>query len=107
MPLIVVRGRGADNSPPAPMPTDILLISIARALVEVAGVFMLGQGVLWIFGRKARDGNFVYDLFKMGTRPIIRLTRALAPRFVHDAHIGLLAFFILLCLWFGLALWRH
>ena len=85
------------------MPTDILLVSIARALVEVAGVFLLGQGLLWIFGPKARDGNFVYDLFKMGTRPIIKLTRAIAPRFVHDAHIGLLAFFFLLWLWLGLA----
>ena len=89
------------------MPIDILLISIARALVEVAGMFLLGQGLLWIFGPKARDGNFVYDLFKMGTRPIIALTRAIAPRFVHDAHIGLLAFFILLWLWLGLAYAKH
>ena len=53
------------------MPTEILLVSIARALAEVAGMFMLGQGVLWIFGPRARDGNFVYDLFKKGTSPII------------------------------------
>lgn len=90
------------------MPIDILLVSIARALVEVAGTLMLGQGILWIFGPRARDGNFVYDLFKLGTSPIIRLTRTLAPRFVHDAHIGLLAFFILIWAWLGLAvLKRH
>ena len=77
------------------MPTDILLVSIARALVEVAGMFLLGQGVLWIFGPKARDGNFVYDLFKKGTRPIIKLTRIITPRFVHDAHVGMVAFFFL------------
>ena len=85
------------------MPLDILLVSIARVLVEVAGLFLLGQGVLWLFGPRARDGNFIYDLFKKGTRPIIKLTRAIAPRFVHDAHIGLLAFFILMWLWLGLA----
>jgi hypothetical protein len=85
------------------VPLDILLVSIARALVEVAGLFLLGQGVLWLFGPRARDGNFIYDLFKKGTRPITKLTRAIAPRFVHDAHIGLLAFFILLWLWLGLA----
>ena len=89
------------------MPTDILLISIARALVEVAGMFLLGQGVLWIFGPKARDGNFIYDLFKKGTLPIIKLTRAISPRFIHDAHIGLVAFFILACLWYGLAFWKR
>jgi hypothetical protein len=85
------------------MPTDILLVSVARALVEVAGLLLLGQGVLWLFGPKARDGNFIYDLFKLGTRPIVKVTRAISPRFVHDAHIGLVAFFILMWLWLGLA----
>ncbi|MGH8635302.1 MAG: hypothetical protein ACRET7_14380 [Burkholderiales bacterium] len=85
------------------MPTDILLISIARAVVEVAGLFLLGQGVLWLFGPRARDGNFIYDLFKKGTRPIILFTRVITPRFVHDAHIGLIAFLLLAWLWLGLA----
>lgn len=85
------------------MPIDILLLTMARALVEVAGMLLIGQGALWLFGPKARDGNFIYDLFKKGTWPIVRLTRAIAPRFVHDSHIGLLAFFILICLWLGLA----
>jgi hypothetical protein len=89
------------------MPTDILLVTIARALVEVAGTLMLGQGILWIFGPKARDGNFVYDLFKKGTRPIISFTRIITPRFIHDAHVGLVAFFILICLWMGLAIVKH
>lgn len=85
------------------MPIDIFLVSAARALVEVAGLLLLGQGVLWLFGPKARDGNFIYDLFKMGTRPLIRITRVLTPRFVHDAHIGLVTFVVLVWLWLGLA----
>ena len=89
------------------MPTDILLISIARALVEVAGLFLLGQGMLWLFGPKARDGNFIYDLFKKGTSPIIKLTRAISPRFIHDAHIWLVAFFFLAWMWVGLGLWKR
>ena len=89
------------------MPTDILVISIARALVEVAGMFLLGQGVLWIFGPKARDGNFVYDLFKKGTAPIIRFTRIITPRFIHDAHVGLVAFVLIVWLWIALAGWKR
>ena len=89
------------------MPTDILLVSIARAVVEVAGLLLLGQGILWIFGPKARDGNFVYDLFKKGTTPLVKLTRAITPRFIHDAHVGLITFLILLWLWFGLAYAKH
>lgn len=90
------------------MPLDILLVSIARAVVEVAGLFLLGQGVLWLFGPRARDGNFIYDLFKKGTYPIVRLTRAITPRrLVHDAHVGLVAFLIVAWLWFGLAYWKR
>jgi hypothetical protein len=85
------------------MPIEILLVTIARALVEVAGTMLLGQGVLWLFGPKGRDGNFVYDLFKMGTRPIIKATRVITPRFVHDAHIGFVSFFILVWVWLALA----
>ena len=85
------------------MPIEILLVSIARALVEVAGLFLLGQGVLWLFGPRARDGNFIYDLFKKGTSPVTKLTRLITPNFIHDAHIGLVAFFILAWLWVGLA----
>jgi hypothetical protein len=84
------------------MPTEFVLVSIARALVEVAGMLMLGQGLLWIFGPKARDGNFIYDLFKKGTGPIIKATRIITPRFVHDAHVGLVAFMLLLWIWLGL-----
>lgn len=89
------------------MPIEILLLSIVRALVEVAGMLLLGQGLLWLFGPKAREGNFVYDLFKKGTKPIIRLTRAISPRFVPDAHIGLIAFVLLLWVWFALAFAKH
>jgi ABC-type phosphate transport system permease subunit len=89
------------------MPTDVLLVSIARALAEVAGMLMLGQGILWLFGPRAREGNFVYDLLKKGTLPIMKLTRAITPRFVHDAHIGLVAFLILMWVWFGLGVWKR
>ena len=89
------------------MPNAILLISILRALVEVSALFMLGQEILWLFGPRARDGNFIYDLFKKGTSPIVKLTRLITPRFIHDSHIGLVAFFILAWLWLGLAALKH
>ena len=85
------------------MPLDILLLTIARALVEVAGMMLLGQGVLWLFGPKGRDGNFVYDLFKMGTRPIVKATRVITPRFVPDAHVGMVSFILLVWIWLALA----
>jgi len=89
------------------MPIEILLVSILRAVVEVAALFLLGQGILWLFRPRARDGNFVYDLFKKGTSPVTKMTRIISPRFVHDAHIGLVAFFILAWLWVGLAIAKN
>ena len=39
------------------------------------------------------------DLFKKGTGPIIKATRIITPRFVHDSHVGLVAFMLLLWIW--------
>ena len=53
------------------MPFEILLISVLRGLAEVAGLMLLGRGLLWLFGPKARQGNFVYDILTIGTKPFI------------------------------------
>lgn len=86
------------------MPTmELMLLSIARALVEVAGYALLGQGVLAIFAGKKRDDNFVYRLLVIVTSPVIRAARFITPRFILDRHIPFVAFFLLFWLWLGLA----
>jgi hypothetical protein len=75
------------------------IIVILKALTEIAGVAFLGQGVLWVIAGAKRDQNFVYKLFKTLTSPVTRVTRAITPRIVIDAHIGLVAFFLLLVIW--------
>ena len=84
------------------MPTEIVLLSMMLALVEVAGLMLLARGAMWLFGPKARKGNFVYDIFTIGAMPFIRLTRRITPRIVHDAYIPAIAFFLLLWAWGGL-----
>ena len=59
----------------------------------MAGVAFLGQGVLWVIAGAKRDQNMVYNLFKTVTSPVMQLTRAITPRIIIDAHIGLVAFF--------------
>ena len=78
------------------------VIVILKALTEVAGVAFLGQGVLWVLTGVKRDKNLVYTLFKTITSPVTRVTRAITPRVIVDAHIGLVAFFLLILLWLGL-----
>jgi uncharacterized protein YggT (Ycf19 family) len=84
------------------MPTELLLISMLRALVEVAGCFMLGQALLYVLAGRKRNDNFVYQLLALLTRPVIRLTRAITPRLVRNDHIPFVAFLLLLWLWIGL-----
>ena len=82
------------------------VIVILKALTEVAGVAFLGQGVLWVLAGSKRDQNIVYNLFKTITSPATRATRIITPRVVIDAHIGLVAFFLLIVLWLVLTAFK-
>ena len=75
------------------------IIVILKALTEVAGVAMIGQGVLWVLAGAKRDQNLVYGIFKILTSPVMKATRWITPRVVLDQHIGLVAFFLLMVLW--------
>jgi hypothetical protein len=77
----------------------LTIVIMLKALAEMAGLFMLGQGLLWVFAGARREQNSVYKFFQLLTRPVMQLTRAIAPRFVLDQHIGLLAFFLVAVLW--------
>ena len=86
------------------MPLDILLVSILRTLVEVAGFALLGQGALVMLAGKYREQNIFYRLLRIVTQPVVRAVRFITPRFVIDAHIPMLSFFLLFWLWIVLAL---
>jgi ABC-type uncharacterized transport system permease subunit len=75
------------------------IIVILKALTEIAGVAMLGQGVLWVIAGSKRQQNPVYQLFQTLTRPVMKATRVITPRVVLDQHLGLVAFFLLMVLW--------
>jgi hypothetical protein len=83
--------------------TELYIVSILRALVEVAGMFLLAQGLLFLLSGATREKNIVYQLFKIITRPVIQMTRFVTPRVIVDKHIPFVAFFILFWLWLLLA----
>lgn len=89
------------------MPIDILLITLLRGLVEVAGLALLGQGLLALLAGKHRHGNSIYKGFQIVTAPVVKLVRRITPRLILDAHVPLLAFFLLFWLWFGLAVLKR
>ncbi|MBN9423720.1 MAG: hypothetical protein BGO63_04015 [Candidatus Accumulibacter sp. 66-26] len=88
-------------------PIELTIISILRTLVEVAGMSLLAQGALFVLAGGGREKNAIYRLFRVVTRPAIRLVRRIAPRVVVDRHIPFVAFFLLFWLWIFLAYARR
>jgi len=78
----------------------LMLLDILKALLEVAGFALLGQGLLFLFAGSKRQGNVVYQGLSVVTRPVLRLTRFVTPRVVLDRHLGLVAFLLVALAWF-------
>lgn len=89
------------------MPFDLLLVTILRALVQVAGYALIGQGVLALLAGSRRDQNIFYVLLKTIASPAVKAVRFIAPRFILDAHIPFLTFFILFWLLVVLTALKH
>ena len=88
------------------MDPSLQVILILKALLEVAGVAFLGQGLLWLLAGVSREKNPVYQLFRIVTSPVTRLTRAITPRIILDQHIWLVAFLLLLVAWLVLTVFK-
>lgn len=86
------------------MQFDLLLVSLTRVVVEVAGFALLGQGVLALLAGKQRHENLFYRILETITGPVVKAVRSITPRFIIDAHIPMLSFFLLFWLWIMLAL---
>ena len=72
------------------------LVIILKGINEIALSALLAQGILYVFAGAKRDSNVIYFIFKTITTPVMKLARAISPRFVLDQHIGFVALFILL-----------
>ena len=82
---------------------ELLVVSICRALVEVALLALLGQGLVAILSGARRESNPIYQLFRIVTRPVVRIVRRVTPRQVIDRHVPFVTFFLLFWLWILLA----
>lgn len=82
---------------------ELHLLSILRGLAEIAGMSLLAQGALFVLAGGQHQKNIVYQLFAIVTRPVLGVTRRLAPQSVSDRRIPLLAFLLLFALWIALA----
>lgn len=77
----------------------LLFLDSVKLICEIAGMALLGQGLLYVLAGSRRDTNFFYQLLKAVTNPFTWLARRVTPRMVSDQHVPFVAFFIVLLLW--------
>jgi|SRR5688572_14041953 hypothetical protein len=87
------------------MQTELLLVVIIKALAELAGMFLLGRGLLFVLAGGKRMDNIFYQVLAVVTDPIIRATRWLMPRAVMDGYIPAIAFGLVLWIWLVIVFW--
>jgi hypothetical protein len=87
------------------MQTELLLVVIVKALAELAFMFLLGRGVLYILAGAKREGNLFYGILRVVTDPVIRAARWISPRFVLDSHVPFVAVALVAWLWILVVFW--
>lgn len=84
----------------------MMAILILKTLAEIAGLALLGQGLLYVLAGGNREQNFFYRVLKTMTTPVWVATRFIAPRVIVDRHIGFLAFLLVALAWYFLLVWQ-
>ena len=79
-----------------------LLIVLLKALVEVAALSLLAQGLLRIMAGRRHQQNPVYRLFQVIASPTLWLARVMTPRFIAQQYLGMVAFLLLFWMWLAL-----
>ena len=87
------------------MQTELLLVVIAKALTELAALFLLGRGLLYVLAGRRRSDNLFYQVFSIVTNPVLRAARWITPRAIMDNHIPVVAVVLLLWIWLAIVFW--
>ena len=87
------------------MQTELLLVVIVKALAELALMFLLGRGILYVLAGQKREGNLFYGILRVVTDPVIRAARWVSPRFVPDAHVPFVAVALVAWVWIITVFW--
>ena len=69
----------------------LLIINTLQLILYIAGLALLGQGLLYALAGAKRSNNFFYQIFQILTRPFFMLARLVAPKQIADSQIGFVA----------------
>src|SRR5258708_15345361 len=64
----------------AGMDTELLIVTVVKALVELAGFFLLGQGLLYLLAGEKRGQNLAYQIPCVLTGPVTTRTPRTTPK---------------------------
>jgi hypothetical protein len=84
------------------MPIELLLVVILKALAELAFLFLLGRGLLYLLAGNKRAGNMFYQVFCIVTDPLLRAARWLTPRIILDRHIPFVTVMLVGWIWIAI-----
>jgi hypothetical protein len=87
------------------MQTELLLIVMVKALAELAGMFLLGRGLLWVLAGGRRMDNIFFQVIAVVTDPVIRVARWVMPRAVMDSYMPAIAFGMVAWIWLAIVFW--
>jgi hypothetical protein len=80
----------------------LTLVVVAKGLVEVALLALLGRGILALLAGQNRQENLFYKIFSIVTQPAVKLARILSPRVILDQHMPMVATLLMVFAWIGL-----
>lgn len=81
------------------LPTTLFWLRLGQLLIAVPLLALAGQGATSALARmmgQPPQQNFVYRLFEIVASPVVKPCRWIAPRFIPERHLPLIAFSILL-----------
>ena len=84
----------------------LFLISALRSVIEMLGLCMLGQTVLYVMAGRNRANNRIYQLFNLITKAPRQLVANIVHASASPIAVGVISFIILLLAWLGLAFIR-
>ncbi|NTV94745.1 MAG: hypothetical protein HGA75_04935 [Thiobacillus sp.] len=83
------------------------VFQVIQLILRLLIYTFIGKGLLALLAGAGYRDNVVWRFFDAVTRPVWRLTRLIAPRFIHDATIAWLAVLLLIALNLGLYMFFH
>ncbi len=67
----------------------LLAVVIAKSLIELSLMFIVGRFLLGLLAGAKRDQNVFWQLLDVASKPALWITRKISPKLILDQHIPL------------------